>query len=89
MFILILIRRYRVADFIFGVKIMNKQILVADEVAELLRVDKQRVYELVRTNQIPFIRLGERQYRFSAQAIENFLSDGGTQKDEREIEIPE
>lgn len=59
---------------------MEKQILVAEEVAELLRVDKQRVYELVRTNQIPVIRLGERQYRFSAQAIQNFLNGGGTQK---------
>lgn len=58
---------------------MNKQILVADEVAELLRVDKQRVYELARTNQIPVIRLGERQYRFSAQAIEEFLH--GSRKD--------
>ncbi len=60
---------------------MDKQILVADEVAELLRVDKQRVYELTRTNQLPgIIRLGERQYRYSAQAIENFLHGGGTQK---------
>ena len=60
---------------------MEKTILVAEEVAEILRVDKQRIYELVRTNQIPFIRLGERQYRFSAQAIENFLRGGGTQKE--------
>ena len=60
---------------------MNKQILVADEVAELLRVDKQRIYELVRTKQIPVIRLGERQYRFSAQAIEEFLRGGGKRKE--------
>lgn len=60
---------------------MDKKLLVADEVAELLRVDKQRVYELVRTNQIPVIRLGERQYRFSAQAIEEFLHNGGTRKE--------
>jgi len=63
---------------------MDKQILVADEVAEILRVDKQRVYELVRANQIPVIRLGERQYRFSAQAIEEFLRGGGTKKEEAE-----
>ena len=62
-------------------KLMNKQILIAEEVAELLRIDKQRVYELVRTNQIPVIRLGERQYRFSAQAIEKFLLGGGTRKE--------
>ena len=63
---------------------MNKHILIAEEVAELLRIDKQRVYELVRTNQIPVIRLGERQYRFSAQAIEQFLLGGGTQKENQD-----
>ncbi len=61
---------------------MEKQILVAEEVAELLRIDKQRVYELVRAKQIPFIRLGERQYRFSAEAIQDFLNEGGTQQAE-------
>lgn len=60
---------------------MDSQILIAEEVAEILRVDKQRIYELVRTNQIPVIRLGERQYRFSTQAIEEFLHSGGTQKE--------
>lgn len=60
---------------------MNKQILVADEVAEILRVDKQRIYSLVREGAIPVIRLGERQYRFSAQAIEQFLHGGGTKKE--------
>jgi excisionase family DNA binding protein len=66
--------------YFLGVRNMDRQILVAEEVAEMLRIDKQRVYELVRTNQIPFIRLGERQYRFSATAIQTFLSSGGTQK---------
>ncbi len=60
---------------------MEKRILVADEVAELLRVDTQRIYELVRTNRIPVIRLGDRQYRFSAQAIEEFLQGGGNVKE--------
>jgi excisionase family DNA binding protein len=59
---------------------MSQTILIAEEVAKLLRVNKQRVYELTRTNQLPgVIRLGERQYRYSAQAIENFLHGGGTQ----------
>lgn len=61
---------------------MDKQILVAEEVADLLRVDKQRIYELVRTNKIPVIRLGERQYRFSAQAILRWLEIDGSQPDE-------
>ena len=56
---------------------MDKHILVAEEVAELLRVDKQRVYELVRTGRIPVIRVGERQYRFAAASIEQWIQDGG------------
>ena len=61
---------------------MDKQIMVADEVAELLRVDKQRVYELVRTHQIPVIRLGERQYRFSTEAVIRWLEAGGSKNEE-------
>jgi len=56
---------------------MGKQILVADEVAEMLRVDRQRVYELARRNAIPVIRVGERQYRFDAEAIRQWIERGG------------
>lgn len=56
---------------------MERQILVADEVAEMLRVDRQRVYELARRNAIPVIRLGERQYRFDAEAIKRWIQRGG------------
>lgn len=61
---------------------MDTKILVAEEVADLLRVDKQRVYELVRTKRIPVIRIGERQYRFSADAIERWLEVSGSPKDD-------
>ena len=57
---------------------MTNEILIADEAAELLRVSKQRIYELARTNKIPTIRVGERQFRFSKQAIERWLENGGT-----------
>lgn len=57
---------------------MDRQILVADEVAEMLRVDRQRVYELARRNAIPVIRLGERQYRFDAEAIKQWIERGGS-----------
>jgi excisionase family DNA binding protein len=57
---------------------MERQILIADEVAEMLRVDRQRVYELARRNAIPVIRLGERQYRFDAEAIRHWMERGGS-----------
>ncbi len=58
---------------------MDKQILLAKELAEELRVDTQRVYEMCRTKSIPFILLGQRQYRFSKEAIEKWLTEGGNQ----------
>lgn len=57
---------------------MERKILIADEVARILRVDRQRVYELVRRDAIPVIRLGERQYRFDAEAIEQWIERGGS-----------
>ena len=47
-------------------------ILTAKDVAEILGINVQRVYELVRarkTSGLPVIILGERQYRFSKDAI--------------------
>lgn len=64
---------------------MERRILLADEVAELLRVDRQRVYELARRSAIPVIRLGERQYRFDAEAIRQWIErGGGADKNEHE-----
>lgn len=57
---------------------MERIVLVADEVAEMLRVDRQRIYELVRRDAIPVIRLGERQYRFDATAIRQWIERGGS-----------
>ena len=57
---------------------MEQRILIADEIAEMLRVDRQRVYELVRRNAIPVIRVGERQYRFDAEAIRRWIERGGS-----------
>ena len=62
---------------------MGRQILIADEVAEILRVDRQRVYELARRNAIPVIRLGERQYRFDAEAIRQWIARGGSTAERR------
>ncbi len=65
---------------------MDKEILIAKEVAQELRVDTQRIYEMCRTKSIPFILLGQRQYRFSKQAIEKWLADGGNQNGGEENE---
>ncbi len=61
---------------------MEKVILVADEAARMLRVSKQRLYELSRTSQVPTILIGQRQYRYSKQALEKWLDNGGNNKTE-------
>ncbi|MEQ1642055.1 MAG: helix-turn-helix domain-containing protein [Pyrinomonadaceae bacterium] len=57
---------------------MTIRLLKADKVAELLDVSKQRVYELTRERRIPFIQLGDRQYRYSETALSLWLEDGGS-----------
>ena len=72
--------------FLMEAERMERQILIADEVAEMLRVDRQRVYELARRDAIPVIRLGERQYRFDAEAIKQWIERGGENSRERCVE---
>ena len=64
---------------------MERQILVADEVAKILRVDRQRVYELARRNAIPVVRVGQRQYRFEAEAIRKWIDTGGSRDAARSV----
>ena len=52
------------------------KLLKADEVAEMLEVSEDRVYQLVRENILPHVRLG-RQVRFSAELLNNFIANGG------------
>jgi excisionase family DNA binding protein len=60
---------------------MDDEILVVSEAALVLRTTNQRVYYLVRLKKIPFILLGDRQYRFSKKALMNWLENGGNRDD--------
>lgn len=57
---------------------MTTRLIKADKVAEILDVSKQRVYELTRERRIPFIQLGDRQYRYSETALQAWVEDGGS-----------
>ena len=48
-------------------------VLVAVEVAELLKVPVPRIYELARQGRIPHVRIG-RQVRFRQEAVEAWLT---------------
>ncbi len=49
------------------------KVLLAGEVAELLKVPVPRVYELARDGRIPHVRIG-RQVRFRQEAMEAWLA---------------
>jgi excisionase family DNA binding protein len=51
--------------------------MTAEEVADLLRIPKARAYELAREGLIPHLRLGTRQVRFNADALEEWIARGG------------
>lgn len=53
------------------------KLLTADEVAEILRVSTYRVYDLVRRQLIPAIKLGERQIRFEEIKLREWIERGG------------
>jgi excisionase family DNA binding protein len=57
---------------------MIVRLLKAEKVAELLDVKIQRIWELTREKKIPFIQIGDRQYRYSETALMNWLENGGT-----------
>ncbi len=49
------------------------KIFLADEIAQILRIPKGRVYELARQGKLPAVRIG-RQVRFREDAVEAWLS---------------
>ncbi len=57
---------------------MTIRLIKAEKVAEILDVSTQRVYELTRERRIPFIQLGDRQYRYSETALLDWLAAGGS-----------
>ncbi|HMS38924.1 MAG TPA: helix-turn-helix domain-containing protein [Pyrinomonadaceae bacterium] len=58
---------------------MTQKLLTVKEVGEILDLKPARIYELTRERKIPFVQIGERQYRYSAAAIENWIEQGGNQ----------
>ena len=51
---------------------MSPRLLTADEVADMLRVDKSWVYAATRSGRIPHIRLG-RYVRFNEDAVTEWM----------------
>lgn len=54
-------------------------------VSEFLNIKLARVYELTREKKIPFVQIGERQYRYSETALMQWIENGGNQTNENGI----
>ena len=52
------------------------RLLTVDEVSDVLRVHRGRIYELARAGALPVVRLG-RQIRVSGEALERWIEQGG------------
>jgi excisionase family DNA binding protein len=61
---------------------MTEKLLKVDEVSQFLDLKPARVYELCREKRLPFILIGQRQYRFSKVALINWIENGGNQASE-------
>ncbi len=55
----------------------GSRLLTADEVAERWQVNRQHVYRLTRSKQIPTVHIG-RYCRYRLEAVEAFERGGGT-----------
>ena len=53
------------------------RLLDAKEVAEILKVNTQRVYELTRQGMLPSVRIGARQIRFEETRLQQWIENGG------------
>lgn len=60
------------------------QLIKAKQAAEILGIRLPRLYELVRTRIVPFVRFGPKQIRFDPEALAEWSKNGGTNKSEVE-----
>ncbi len=65
---------------------MTSKLLTVKEVSEILDLKPARVYELTRERKIPFVQIGERQYRYSEAALLNWIENGGNQAGEQQTD---
>jgi excisionase family DNA binding protein len=61
----------------------TKQLKDIKWAADYLGVGIYRIYDLIRLNAIPFTRLGKSQFRFSEEALAEWVAQGGTAQDQR------
>jgi excisionase family DNA binding protein len=56
----------------------NSEILIPNEVAEILRVSRRKINQLVAEGQIPCVRIGKRRIRYKREAIMKWFREQHT-----------
>ena len=56
-----------------------EKLKTAKEISEKLNLKPARIWELTRERKIPFVQIGERQYRYSETALMKWIESGGNQ----------
>jgi excisionase family DNA binding protein len=59
---------------------MTQKLMTVKEVSQILDLKPARIYELTRQKKIPFVQIGERQYRYSEAALLAWIESGGNQQ---------
>jgi excisionase family DNA binding protein len=59
---------------------MTTKLLTVKEVGEILDLKPARIYELTREKKLPFVQIGERQYRYSETALIDWIKNGGNRE---------
>jgi excisionase family DNA binding protein len=54
------------------------RILTPDDVAEILRVSRRKINQLVAAGEIPFVRIGKRRIRFNREAVVKWFREENT-----------
>lgn len=62
---------------------ITPKLKTAKWVSEFLDIKIARVWELTREKKIPFVQIGERQYRYSEDALIRWAENGGNQESEK------
>lgn len=55
--------------------LLTEPLLDANEAARLLRVPRSTLYELVRSRELPHVRIGDRGLRFTRSDLESWVSE--------------
>jgi len=61
---------------------MTQKLLTVKEVSEILDLKPARIYQLTREKKLPFVQIGERQYRYCETALTLWIENGGNRESE-------